>query len=263
MNPTLRIGATGMRAAQARVDVLANNIANVSTNGFKRSRAVFTDLLYQTIQGPTSSGLLGLPSQAPIQIGRGVRLLDVARLPGQGTLEQTGRELDLAIQGEGFFQIQRPDGVIGYARAGAFTLSADGRITTPDGNLLAPEIQVPEGTTSIAIGPTGVVSVSMNGDINTMVEVGRVELVRFTNPAGLEATGDGLFRETMASGMAFGMFPGDPGVGTLRQGYLESSNVDIVVEMTDLIEAQRAYEVNGKVIQTADEMSSRAVDLVR
>lgn len=260
MTDGLRTSASGMIAQQKRVDVIANNLANVNTTGFKRSRTNFEDLLYETIQGPRSTvnqGTIG-----PMQIGHGVRLASISRVHGQGGAEQTGRPLDLAIEGEGFFQVELPDGTLAYTRDGSFTLSDTGQLVTNSGNALVPNLVLPPDATAVTISETGMVSVT-NGNDGSAIEVGRIELARFPNPTGLMALGGNLFGETIASGYAAIGFPQEDGYGRILQGTLESSNVEIVQEMTDMIAAQRAYEINARAIRSAEDMMQSINDLIR
>ena len=261
MNPALRTAATGMMAQQTRTEVIANNLANVNTTGFKRSRAQFQDLLYQTMQGASVLGGPDANTSTAIQVGRGTHLSGVLRENTQGTLEQTGRPLDVAIEGEGYFQIQLPNGGTAYSRDGGFQISDQGVLCTNSGNQVVPGIKVPPEATGVSISATGVVSYTRAG--KDTVELGRIEIARFSNPSGLEAQGGNLFTETPASGQAMTGFPGDEGMGVLQQGSLEGSNVEVVQEMVDMISAQRAYELNSKAIKASDEMSQVASELVR
>jgi flagellar basal-body rod protein FlgG len=251
----LSIAATGMSAQQLNVEVIANNIANINTTGYKRTRAEFTDLLYQVerVQGvPVQSGDGVVPEGA--QLGLGTRLSAIRLLNLQGPLADTGNQLDLALNGPGWFQVTNPNGETLYTRAGAFNISASGQIVTADGYPLEPALTVPPGTTKIEINQTGEVFARIEGEAE-LVSVGQITLANFTNPAGLNALGSNLFQPTDASGPATTGLPGDPSFGNLQQGYLENSNVDPVREITELISAQRAYEMNSKVIQAADDMS--------
>ncbi len=261
MNPALRTAATGMMAQQTRTEVIANNLANVNTTGFKRSRAQFQDLLYQTLQNPSVLGNPDSNTSTAIQVGRGTHLSGVLREDAQGSLEATGRPLDVAIEGEGYFQVQLPNGGTAYTRDGGFQISDQGLLTTADGNQVVPGIHIPPEATNLSISKTGVVSYTKDG--KDTVELGRIEIARFANPAGMMAQGGNLFTETPASGQPVTGFPGDEAMGTLQQGNLESSNVEVVQEMVDMISAQRAYELNSKAIKAADEMSQSANDLVR
>jgi len=243
------------------IDVIANNLANVNTTGFKRSRASFEDLLYQTIQGARVEAPQEEETLGPVQIGKGVRLSAVMRLHTQGSPVQTGRTLDLAIQGDGFFQVQRPDGTIGYTRDGTFTLSDTGAVVTANGYPLVPGLVVPSDASNLAISTSGVVTITNTG--NKTSQLGRIELARFVNPSGLEALGQNLYGETSASGEPIRGAPMDTNFGSILQGNLESSNVEIVQEMTDMISAQRAYEINAKAVQTGETMLDDTNALIR
>lgn len=251
----LSIAATGMSAQQLNVEVIANNIANINTTGYKRTRAEFTDLLYQVerVQGvPAQTGEGVIPEGA--QLGLGTRLSAIRLLNIQGPLAETGNQLDLAVNGSGWFQVAGPNGETLYTRAGAFNTSASGQIITADGYPIEPAITAPANTTSIKINQTGEVFAKIEGQAN-LISVGQLTLANFTNPAGLNALGGNLFQPTEASGPAVTGLPGSLSFGTVQQGYLESSNVDPVREITELISAQRAYEMNSKVIQAADDMA--------
>jgi flagellar basal-body rod protein FlgG len=262
MNPALRTAATGMAAQQTRTEVIANNLANVNTTGFKRSRAQFEDLLYQNMQGPQVLGSSESNTSPSIQVGRGTRLSGIQRLHTQGALEQTGRSLDVGIDGEGFFPVQLPGGTTAYTRDGSFQISDQGVLVTSDGYQIGSGIKIPSDVTDVTISPTGVVSAS-KGTGTEAQELGRIELARFANPSGLETMGQNLFAASAASGEATTGFPQDDGMGRLVQGQLEGSNVEIVQEMVDMISAQRAYELNSKAVKAADEMSQTATDMVR
>ncbi len=262
MDPALRAAATGMQAQQTRTEVIANNLANVNTTGFKRSRAHFEDLLYQTIQGPATLGSRETEQLPSIQIGRGVRLNAIQRVNAQGSLEQTQRPLDLAIQGEGLFQVQLPNGNLAYTRDGSFQISDQGMLVTNSGYAVHPPINVPRDLGEISISSTGIVS-AKRMDGTDSEEIGRIELARFANPTGLESLGENLFVETSASGEAQRGFAQDNGLGRITQGYLEASNVEIVQEMVDMITAMRAYEINSKAIKTSEDMSQVANSLIR
>ena len=260
MNPALRTAATGMMAQQTRTEVIANNLANVNTTGFKRSRAQFQDLLYQTMQGPSVLGNPDAENAGAIQVGRGTHLAGVLRENTQGTVEQTGRPLDVALEGDGFFQVQLPNGNTAYTRDGGFQISDQGTLTTNGGNPIVPGIRIPPDATDVAISKTGVVSYTRA--TKDTVELGRIELARFANPSGLFAQGENLFTETPASGQPVNGYPADEGMGTLMQGSLEGSNVEVVQEMVDMISAQRAYELNSKAVKATDEMSQVANQIV-
>ncbi|WP_102958746.1 flagellar basal-body rod protein FlgG [Mangrovicella endophytica] len=251
----LAIAATGMSAQQTNVEVIANNIANINTTGFKRSRAEFTDLLYQVerMQGlPVRGGDNVVPEGA--QLGLGVRTAAIRSVHIQGTLAQTGNTLDVAIVGKGWLQVQGPGGETLYTRDGALNTNANGQLVTLDGFPVDPAITVPTNYKDLTINETGEVFARIDGQADQQ-SLGQLTLVTFANDAGLAAQGGNLFAETTASGQPVAGVPGDPGFGTLRQGYLEDSNVDPVKEISELISAQRAYEMNSKVIQAADDMS--------
>ncbi len=262
MDAGLRTSATGMRAQQMMVDTIANNLANVNTTGFKKSRASFEDLLYENLQSAAITAGQERQVVAPVQIGKGVRLAAIARVHTQGAVTQTGRPQDLAIEGEGFFQIQRPDGSLAYTRDGTFTISDTGALVTSGGYRLLPGVTVPPDATDFGVSPSGIVTVTTAGS-STPIEIGRIELARFVNPSGMQAIGENLLVETAASGRPVTGFPQDQNFGRLLQGSLESSNVEIVTEMTDMIAAQRAYEINAKAIKASEEMAQVANDLVR
>lgn len=262
MDASLRTSASGMIAQQRMIDVIANNLANVNTTGFKRSRASFEDVLYQTVQGPRAVDYQGSSAIGPVQIGKGVRLAAVLRLHAQGATEQTGRPLDLAIEGDGFFQVQRPDGTVAYTRDGSFTLSEGGNLVTGGGYLVLPGVTVPADASGIGISADGIVTATV-GNGNAPVEIGRIELARFLNPSGLMAIGENQYVETAASGMPLAGAPQEEGFGRVIQGSLEASNVEIVQEMTDMIAAQRAYEINAKAINAGEEMMRAAHEIIR
>jgi len=259
---SLWTAASGMQAQSLNIDVISNNLANVNTTGFKRSRADFQDLLYETLRSAGSASTQGTEVPTGIQVGHGTRPAAVQKIFIQGDYQQTENQLDLAIEGAGFFQILQPDGETAYSRAGAFKLDGQGRVVTSDGFALQPEITVPPDATSMTIGIDGTVSVVLAGE-SAPTEVGTVELARFVNPAGLNAIGRNLFLPTTASGAAVTGQPGSEGLGTLSQGYLEMSNVSVVDEMVNMISAQRAYEISSKAIRTADEMLQMANQLKR
>jgi len=243
-----------MSAQQMNVEVISNNIANMNTIGFKKQRAEFQDLLYQNVErmGAQSSDA-GTVVPTGIQVGSGVKTGSVYRIMEDGSATQTGNDYDVMIQGKGYFQIQLPSGETAYTRAGNFSLDDQGRLVTTDGYLVQPSITIPQGTTGVSISKAGEVSVTTAG-VTAPTVVGQLQLATFANPAGLDAQGDNLFLESGASGAPNVSTPGDTGFGTLLQGYTESSNVDAVSEITALIVAQRAYEMNSKVITAADQM---------
>lgn len=259
----LTIAATGMSAQQLNVETIANNMANINTTGFKRARAEFTDLLYQAERLPGAAAR-GQETTVPegAQIGLGVRAAAIRNLHIQGALTQTGNKLDLAIAGRGFFQITGPDGDTLFSRAGAFNTDANGQIVTLDGYALSPAISIPANATEVLVSDGGLVSARVPGQTAPQ-QVGQLTLAGFANEAGLEPLGGNLYRQTSASGAPVAGNPGEAGLGALKQGYLESSNVDPVKEITELIAAQRAYEMNSKVIQAADDMASTLTKSLR
>ena len=250
----LSIAATGMLAQQTNVEVIANNLANMNTTGYKAQRAEFQDLLYQNLERPgAASADTGAVLPAGIQIGVGVRTAATYRITGQGNLATTGNPYDLAINGKGYFHVQMPDGTDAYTRAGGFALSPEGQLVTDKGYVIAPGIAIPQDATSVTINAVGQVQATIAGQ-NAPQTLGQLELARFPNEGGLQATGDNLFVASPASGAVLTGLPGATGYGTLQQGFLETSNVNAVQEITDLITAQRAYEMNSKVISAADQM---------
>lgn len=250
---SLFIAATGMEAQKLNIDVISNNLANVNTTGFKKSRADFQDLIYQTLKAPGTASAEGAQTPTGIQIGLGVRPVAVQKIFQQGDFANTANSLDLGIEGDGFFQILMPDGTIGYSRAGAFKLDSEGRIVNSEGYQLDPSITVPANTLSISVGTDGRITVLQAGN-NTPVEIGQIELARFTNSGGLIAMGKNLFAVSASSGEPTTGTPGSEGLGTIAQGFLEMSNVNVVEEMVNMIISQRAYEVSSKAVQTSDEM---------
>jgi flagellar basal-body rod protein FlgG len=256
----LRTAATGMAAQSLNVDVISNNIANMNTVGYKRQSAVFEDLLYQNIEQPgVQSSDSGNVVPTGVQIGAGVRAGSVYRITGQGTLTNTGNTFDLAINGPGYFQVLLPSGETAYTRAGNFSVNNQGQLVTQDGYLVQPTITIPQNSTNITISQVGQVQVTAPG-ATTPTVVGQLQIATFLNDAGLEATGNNLLMESAASGAATLANPGASGYGVVLQGYTEASNVDPVSEITNLIVAQRAYEMNSKVVTTADQMLSTAVN---
>jgi flagellar basal-body rod protein FlgG len=245
--------ATGMQAQALNIDVIANNLANVNTTGFKRSRADFEDLLYQTLRAPGSPTSNNTQSPTGIQVGLGVKPAAVQRIFTQGDYEQTGAPLDVAIEGMGMFQVTMPDGSAAYTRAGAFKLDSQGRIVNSEGMPIEPSITVPDGARDLNIGQDGLVSASLPGSTNA-TQLGQIQLARFQNAAGLSPLGKNLFQETESSGAPQLGTPGEDNRGTVLQGFLENSNVSVVEELIGLITSQRAYEVTSKAITTADEM---------
>ncbi|MCB1783221.1 MAG: flagellar basal-body rod protein FlgG [Alphaproteobacteria bacterium] len=251
---SLDIGATGMMAQQLNVDVISNNIANMTTSGYKRQRAAFQDLIYQNLDRPgTTSSDAGTTVPSGIQIGLGVKTGAVYRTNGQGAITITENDLDVAISGRGYFQVQMPDGSIAYTRDGTFQVNENGEIVTTQGYIIDPGMTIPSDAVDVNINAQGLVQIKIQSQ-TTVTDIGQIELADFINPAGLEAIGGNLFRETTASGSPTTATPGTDQLGTLQQGAIETSNVDVVSEITSLITAQRAYEMNSNVISTSDEM---------
>jgi len=253
MNPALWAAKTGLDAQQTRMTVTSQNLANVNTNGFKKGRAVFEDLLYQNVRqvgAPTSSD-----TQAPVglSLGTGVRVVATEKSYTQGNMQQTGNSLDVAINGRGFFQVLLPDGTMGYTRDGSFKMSSTGQLVTSSGYVVQPGITIPDSTQSVTIGSDGTVSVSVAGQ-SAPSQIGSLQTFDFINPAGLQPRGENMLTETAASGTAQGGTPGQSGLGMVEQGSLESSNVNVVEELVNMIETQRAYEMNSKAISTTDQM---------
>ncbi|MBM3834494.1 MAG: flagellar basal-body rod protein FlgG [Verrucomicrobia bacterium] len=251
--------ATGMQSQQMNLDVIANNLANVNTTGFKKSKIEFQDLLYQNTRAPGAEQGAGNQLPTGLQVGHGSRAVATSRIFTTGELTQTGERLDVAVAGDGFFEIQMPDGTQAFTRDGAFKLASDGRVVTSDGLTVNGFQPVPAGTTGITIASNGEVTLDAPGGQQNF----RVQLTRFSNPGGLEALGRNLFRETQASGPPETGNPDEQGFGQLQQGYLEMSNVKVVEEMVNLIMAQRAYEVNSKAVQAADEMMQQSNNMKR
>lgn len=251
---------TGLESQQVKLDVISNNLSNVSTNGFKRSRPVFEDLLYQNVRQPgaQASAVDTLPSG--LQVGTGVRPVATERLHTQGGLQNTDNSKDLAINGDGFFAVQMPDGGTSYTRDGSFQIDENGQMVTAGGYPLDPPIVIPENALSVSVSQDGVVSVTQPGDTASQ-EVGQLMISKFINPAGLESMGENLYQETDASGPRNDLIPGMEGAGRLYQGYVETSNVNVVEEMVSMIETQRAYEINSKAVETSDQMLSRLTQL--
>ena len=249
----LHVARTGLDAQQERMRVIANNIANVNTTGFKSDRANFETLAYQYITQPGATSAGDDKYTEGSSLGSGVKLTGTSRSDTQGALNQTGNALDLAIQGNGFFQITQPDGTTAYTRDGNFSITAEGQMVTADGHALIPNIQIPDGATNITIGADGTVSAT-TASATEPVQLGKIQLASFTNPAGLKEVGDNLLTETTASGAPQQGDPGTDGRGSIEQGSLEASNVNVVEELVDMIETQRAYEVNSKMIKATDEM---------
>jgi flagellar basal-body rod protein FlgG len=259
MNQALWVAKTGLDAQQTRMTVISNNLANANTTAFKSDRASFQDLLYQNVRqvGAASSQETQLPSG--LAVGTGVRLVSTQKMYTEGNLQQTGNALDLAINGRGFFQVLLPDGTPAYTRDGSFQTNAQGQLVTSSGYSVQPPVQIPNGAQSVTIGTDGTVTVQLAGQA-AGVQVGTLTLSDFINPAGLQARGDNLLQETGSSGPAQQAAPGLSGMGTLAQGSVESSNVNVVEQLVDMIETQRAYEMNSKAISTVDDMLSHLVN---
>ncbi len=257
---SLWISKTGLDAQQTQMDVISNNLANVSTNGFKRSRAVFEDLLYQNIRqaGAQSSQQSQLPSG--MQLGTGVKPVATERIFSQGNLQQTSNNTDIAINGSGFFQVLMPDGSNAYTRDGSFQMNATGQLVTASGYTVQPAITIPANAQSVTVGRDGVVSVTLPNSV-AVTQVGTIQLSTFMNPAGLNAKGENLYVETAASGNPNTTTPGLNGSGVLQQGFVETSNVNVVEEMVNMIQTQRAYEINSKAITTSDQMLQKLAQL--
>jgi flagellar basal-body rod protein FlgG len=253
MYPALWIAKTGLDAQQTKMSVISNNLANVNTTGFKRDRAVFEDLIYQNIRqaGAQSTEDTQLPSG--LYLGTGVRTVATQKLHNQGNIIQTNNSFDIAVQGGGFFQVQHPDGTLVYTRDGQFGMDSTGQLVTQNGYVLEPNITVPQNTLSVTVGSDGTVSALVSGN-TAPTQLGQITVAQFLNPTGLEAVGDNLYRETASSGPPQIDVPGENGSGTLIQGALESSNVNVVEELVNMIETQRAYEMNSKAISTTDSM---------
>jgi flagellar basal-body rod protein FlgG len=254
--------ASGMQGQQKSIDVVANNLANVNTTGFKRSRADFQDLMYQNLKSTGSPATNTTQVPTGIQIGLGSRLAAVTKIFTAGDMTQTGNELDIAIEGNGFFPITLPDGTLGYSRAGAFKRDSTGQVVTSDGNPLSPAITIPNNATKINIGSDGTVSVQVAGQ-NATTTVGTLQLASFSNPSGLSSQGKNIYLPTDSSGAATTSTPGQNGTGTIAQGLLEMSNVNVAEEMVNMIVGQRAYEINSKAVTAADEMLQTANNLKR
>jgi len=253
MNPALWAAKTGLDAQQTRMAVVSNNLANVNTTGFKKSRAVFEDLLYQNVTQVGASTTQNTQAASGLELGTGVRVVATEKTYTQGNLDQTGNALDLAINGRGFFQVLMPDGTVAYTRAGDLQMNATGQLVTSSGYTVQPAITIPQGAQSITIGNDGTVSAQLAGQ-SAPTTVGNLQLADFVNPAGLQPRGENLLSESASSGTAQTGTPGQNGLGTLQQGAVESSNVNVVEEMVNMIETQRAYEMNTKAISTTDQM---------
>ncbi|MCB0323368.1 MAG: flagellar basal-body rod protein FlgG [Bdellovibrionales bacterium] len=259
---SLFTAATGMIAQQMNLDVIANNLANVNTVGFKKSKADFQDLMYQIIEEPGTAANQQGTSPTGIQVGLGVRPAAVGKIHSQGDFESSGNPFDIAIEGDGFFQITLPNGDLAYTRAGAFKIDENGIMVSSDGFQLTPAVTIPADAIGVTVATDGTVSVRQPGS-TAQAQVGQIQLARFQNPAGLRAVGRNLLEETEASGAATLGTAGENGLGTLAQGFLESSNVSVVEEIVSMVTGQRAYEANSKVIQTADQILTAAINVKR
>ena len=256
MMRSLWISKTGMEAQQTQLDTISNNLANVSTNGYKKAHAVFEDLMYQNLRqvGANNTEQTTLPTG--LQVGLGTRAVATSRAFSQGSLQQSGNNLDVAVLGNGFFALQRPDGTTGYTREGSFQVSATGQLVTNNGYPVQPGITIPTNAQNVTIGSDGTISATIPGQNSAQV-IGQLQITNFVNPAGLDPKGQNIFAETAASGTANSGTPGQNGLGTLRQGFVETSNVNVVEELVAMIQTQRAYELNSKAIQTSDQMLQR------
>jgi flagellar basal-body rod protein FlgG len=260
MMRSLWIAKTGMDTQQTNLDVISNNLANISTNGFKRSRGVFEDLLYQTLRQPGAQTSEQTQVPSGLQIGTGARPVSTVRNFVQGNLQATGNPMDVAINGAGFFQVQMPDGTTSYSRDGSFQVDANGQLVTSNGNPIIGPITIPQGANDISIGQDGNVTAVVAGQVQPQ-QIGQIQLATFINPAGLRSVGQNLYQETAASGAPTQVVAGSNGSGLLSQGFVETSNVNVVEELIGLIQAQRAYEINSKAITTSDQMLQRLSQL--
>ncbi|AKQ55996.1 flagellar basal body rod protein FlgG [Bordetella hinzii] len=261
MMRSLWISKTGLEGQQTSMDVISNNLANVQTNGFKRGRTVFQDLMYQTLRQPGAQ--VGDANQLPtgLQLGTGVRVAATQRLHSEGNLNNTGAEMDVAIQGRGFFQVDLPDGTQAYTRDGGLGVDQNGQLTTVGGYVIQPPINVPDNALSLTIGKDGTVSVTQPGNAGVNVQIGQLQLATFINPGGLQSVGENLYLQTDSSGPANLLQPGVDGAGSLMQNYVETSNVNVAEELVNMITTQRAYEMNSKAVKTSDEMLARLTQL--
>jgi len=258
---SLWISKTGLQSQQTNMDVISNNIANVNTSGFKRTRAVFEDLMYQTLRQPGAQ--VGAANQLPsgLQLGTGAQMVATARIHTQGDLRETGVDLDIAIEGRGFLQVEMPDGSFAYTRDGSLQLDQNGQLVTAGGYPVSPSITIPENALTVTIGRDGTVSVTQPGATGTSTQVGQIELNTFVNPTGLQSVGENLYVETDASGAPNPAQPGLDGAGLIKQRYTETSNVNVAEELVNMITTQRAYEMNSKAIQTSDQMLARLTQI--
>ncbi|MFJ1298806.1 flagellar basal-body rod protein FlgG [Pseudomonadota bacterium AL_CKDN230030165-1A_HGKHYDSX7] len=261
MMRSLWISKTGLEGQQTSMDVISNNLANVQTNGFKRGRAVFQDLMYQTLRQPGAQ--VGDANQLPsgLQLGTGARVAATERIHTQGNMNNTGAEMDVAIMGRGFLQVELPDGTQAYTRDGALQVDQNGQLTTVSGYVIQPPINIPDNALSLTIGKDGTVSITQPGAAGTNVQVGQLQLATFINPTGLQSVGENLYLETDSSGPANLLQPGLDGAGQVLQNYVETSNVNVAEELVNMITTQRAYEMNSKAVKTSDEMLARLTQL--
>ena len=261
MMRSLQIARTGLEAQQTQLDVISNNLANVSTTGFKRARAVFEDLLYQIIRQPGGQSTQQTQLPSGFQLGVGVRPVATERIQTQGGLQQTGNQLDVAINGRGFFQIQMPDGSLAYTRDGSFQVDSQGTMVTASGYILQPQMQIPQDAQQVTIGRDGVVTVTQPGNPPVITQLGQIQLANFVNVAGLQSLGENLYQETAASGSPQVNNPTSNGLGSLNQNFIETSNVNVAEELVNMIVAQRAFELNSRAITTSDQMLQRLTQL--
>jgi flagellar basal-body rod protein FlgG len=258
---SLWIARTGLNAQQTNIDVIANNLSNLSTAGFKKSRAVFEDLLYQVIRQPGAQSTQQTQFSNGLQLGTGVQPISTARIFTQGSIQFTDNALDVAINGEGFLQVLMPDGTTAYTRNGSFQKDNQGNIVTPEGYPMQPNINIPENAISVTIANDGIVTVLQHGSVNSPTQIGQIQLATFINPGGLLSIGSNLFLESGSSGAPTPNTPGQNGAGTLRHKYIETANVDVAEELVSMIQAQRAYELNAKVVTTSDQMLDRLAQM--
>lgn len=261
MMRSLWVAKTGMDAMSMNVDVISNNLSNVNTNGYKKQRAVFEDLLYQNLRQPGSSTSQQTQLPTGLQLGTGVRQVATSRIMTQGSLQATEAQLDLAIQGDGFFQVTMPDGTTAYTRDGSFQVDSQGNVVTNNGYAMAPAMQVPTGTTSISVAKDGTVTAIINNNSAAPTTLGTIQLATFINPPGLQSVGGNLLQETAASGAPTVGQAGTNGLGAVNQGFVETSNVNVTGELISMIEAQRAYEINSRAVRTSDEMLQKLTQL--
>lgn len=258
---SLWIAKTGLESQQTNMDVISNNLANINTVGFKRTRAVFEDLMYQTMRQPGAQ--VGAANQLPsgLQLGTGVRAVATERIHTQGDLKNTGHSLDIAIQGKGFLQVEMPDGTFAYTRDGSLQIDQNGQLVTAGGYPIQPPVNIPDNALELTIARDGTVSVTQPGDVGVSIEIGQLQLTTFINPTGLQSMGENLYAETDASGAANFLQPGLDGAGLILQEYNETSNVNVAEELVNMITTQRAYEINSKAVQTSDQMLARLAQL--